>query len=145
MADGAKGVMGAIGESIVKPVKDEVGRAIEEGAQAIQGYPSKSQNQNKMDPNVNSNWRQEEVKIKKDDEIKKRRVMDFINTFKADYSSHQQKRRQEEQLKLQRQQQETQEKEAKKQEQIQKKQVQNQAVVAAQTRSETKAGKGVGG
>ena len=138
MSDGIKGAAQLIGEAVIKPVVDEVGKAIEEGVQTATGLKTapapkqNNQNQNLTDPQ----------KLQQDDARKKKNIMQFLQSYKQQEQLQRQKT---EQLNQQKQQEEVQETQEIKQYEFAKKQdsVQRQAELQrAKSRSERK---GAGG
>ena len=87
---------GSMGEAVVKPVSDEVGKAIEEGVQALTGnYSAKPKTQ---DPNLNP---QVQAQKQQSDMKKRNNIMAFINRFKTDKQALNQQRSMEQQKKQQ--------------------------------------------
>lgn len=128
MADGS-GLKGFVTESLVKPVVDEVGKALEVGVQSVTGTGS-------MDPATQQKKQEEDAK-RKDWALK---VIAWNRKLDDDARRVRMEKQQQEQQRLQVQ---TQEEQAKKQQIVVKKQQQAQVVREAQTRSEVR--KGVGG
>lgn len=125
-----------ISESLVKPVTDEVGKAIEEGAQSVVGggaYQNKP-----IDPVEQKRKQEEDVK-------KKQWAMNVINWNKQ-LDSAQQKVRQEQKQKEQQKKQEEEEKKKVKQFEVLEQQKKSQAMTALQRESrKTEIKGGVGG
>lgn len=90
MSDGDSSKLGAVAEAVVKPVVDEVGKALEIGVQSITGTGQMAT----LDP-------QEEAKKKQEEEIKKRNIKVFLNQFQTDQTRFNQQKQAEEQKKLQ--------------------------------------------
>lgn len=137
MSDGVKAGLGQvaadIGEAIVKPVADEVGKAIEQGAQSVAGTTQKP-----VDP-------QEKQRKDLENQKKKAWAMRVIDWHKQ-IQANQQKVRQENLQKTQAEGQKKNEENKVKQFQVVKKQEQQQQLSVAQVaerRSEIK--RGVGG
>lgn len=134
MSDGVKNIAGQViadvGEAVVTPVKDELGKAIEEGASTTFGIPIN------IDPLAQQKKREEEEKGKQQAE----KVIDWYQ--KIDQA--QAKVRQEKMEELQKkQQEENQQKQAKQYQVIQRQKQLPQAVAEAQRKTEVK--KGIGG
>ena len=135
MADGGKSGIGQlatdIGEAVIKPVVDEVGKVIEEGAQSIVGTPKA------LDPAV-------QQKKKVEEEKRKQWALKVIDWNKQ-LELAQQKVRQENLQKLQAQQQEEQQKKQVKQFRVIEKQQKDQQLTQIQreaTKAERKGGVG---
>ena len=92
MGDGDSSKLGAVAEAVVNPVIDEVGKALEIGAQSITGTGQMAT----LNP-------QEEAKRKQEEEIKKRNIKVFLNQFKTDQAGFNQQKQSDEQKKLQEQ------------------------------------------
>lgn len=123
-----------MGEAVIKPVTDEVGKAIEEGAQAIIGTPV----QKPIDP--------VEQKKKQEEDLKKKQwAMNVINWNKQ-LDVAQQKVRQEEKQKIQQKNQEEDEKKKIKQYEVMQQERKGQQMTALQKESrKTEIKGGVGG
>lgn len=117
-------------EALVKPVKDEVGKALEEGIQSTTGVKI---NPVPQDP-------QEEAKKKTEEAQKRQRVMQFLSQYRTDEQFFRQKKQEEEQKKQQ-ENQDDQQKMQVKQFEVQRRQ-ESLAVTQAKTRAETKGGVG---
>lgn len=129
MSDGIKGLVSDVGEAAVKPVVDEVGKALEQAAQSVVRGSGTGQNQNPPKP------AEDQAKL-----VEARRKIAFWKNL-ADAQARvraQEKAREEERLKA-----EEKKKEIKQFEVAKKQESLNTAVRAAQTRTEIK--KGVGG
>lgn len=136
MADGFKGMVADINEAVVKPVSDEVGRALEQGVQSVVKGPGQNATQNST-PQPNSQQIKQEEQIKL---VETRRKLDFWknlsdaqNKVRAEV-----KQKDEERLKV-----DEKKKEIKQFEVEKKKRSLSAAVREAQTKTEAK--KGVGG
>lgn len=126
-----------VGEAIVKPVSDEVGKAIEEGVQAITGNYKQPTSQ---DPNLNPQIQAQKQQL---DSKKRQNIMRFINQYNTDRQILQQQKVQEQQKKQQ-EAQEDQEKKMKVRqiEVVKDQQKQTLAQQQAKARSERKGGVG---
>lgn len=134
IAGAIKQIGGDINEAVVKPVSDEVGKAIEEGAQSVIG----SAPQKPLDP--------VEQKRKQEEDLKKKQwAMNVINWNKQ-LDSAQQKVRQEGKQKEQQQAQQDDEKKKVKQYEVLQQQKKGQQMTALQKESrKTEIKGGVGG
>lgn len=136
MTDGqGGGFKAAVEETIINPVQDEVGKAVETAQQSVFGTLDPAQLQKKQ---------QEAQQRKQEDDKKKQNVLKFIRELQEDEQRHKQLKQQE----MQKKQEEEQEEQEKKQREMSKEQQKsqdmvNQQVRDAQTRTETR--KGVGG
>lgn len=133
MADGGSSnsnLAETITQSVIEPVKDEIGKMVETGVQSITGSGAS------QDP-------QEEAKKKVEDDKKKQNVLRFIQQMQADEQRLKQQRIEESQ-KTQVESQEKAEEKQVKQFNIQKKAA-NTQVLEKQRSMEAGKGKGVGG
>lgn len=135
MSDGFKSAAQLIGEAVVKPVTDEVGKMVEQGVQSITGSQ-------KQDPqNKNDGGKVDPQKIAQDDAAKKQKALANIQRFNQQYQQQaqivQQKKIQADQ---ERNQQKAEEVQKVRQFEFAKKQQQNEALKRQQTRSERKIG-----
>lgn len=138
MSDGMKSGIGQItkdvSEAVVKPVTDEVGKAIEEGAQSVMGIPT----QKPLDPVEQKRKQEEDFKTKQ-------RAMYIINWHKQ-LDASQGKVRQEEKQQVQQKKQEEDEKKKVKQYEVLQQQKKSQQMTALQKESrKTEIKGGVGG
>lgn len=136
MSDGIKFGLSQIGadvrEAVVKPVTDEVGKAIEEGAQSVVGVTAKP-----VDPMVQQKKQEEELK-------KKQWAIQTIQRYKQIDEAQKKVREEKKQKEFQETQKEEEQKKVKQYELIKKRQERlPQQVAEAQRRTEVK--KGVGG
>ncbi|MBI4040186.1 hypothetical protein HY389_02425 [Candidatus Daviesbacteria bacterium] len=120
-----------VGEAVVKPVVDEFGKAVEEGAQTIAG------SQSSQDPQIQQRKQEEEQK-RKDWAL---RVIDWNKKLDADLQKVRQQKQQAEQQRLQSMQQQTQKEQAQIIEKQQKK-AQLTAVEREARKTELKGGVG---
>lgn len=149
MASGVGGIRGAVSEigeqvqqAVVKPVKDQVGQALEEGAQSVVDTPKPQQQAQQQNSQQKMQAiRQEESNIKQQDQVKIRNIHRFLNQFNTDSQRLGQLRQAEQQKKAQEEQEAVKKKEEKQLEE-QKKQAMHPAL-AAKGKSEIK--RGVGG
>lgn len=133
MADGVKGIATDINEAVVKPVADEVGKAIEQGTQSVV-YGSQATSVNP--PKSPEQIKQEEQKKLAE---ARRKIAWYKNLSEAQAKIRQeQKEKEAEKLKV-----EKEKKEIKQFEVVKKQQSQAAIVKEAQTKTEVK--KGVGG
>lgn len=134
MSDGIKGAvseaMEMVNESVVEPVKDEVGQLVEAGVQSITGSAA--------DP-------QKQMKKQQEDQRKMAEAKYKIDWWKQVAAQQAAAKQQQLQQKSEVKQEEQQEKQVKQYEVVQKKQDRAQEEAAARSRAESKAGKGVGG
>ena len=135
MGDGMSNAAKLMGEAVVKPVSDEVGKMVEMGVQSITGAPSGDDNQKTQD-------KPDPQKIAQDDAAKKRKALANIQQFNTQMTQNaktvQQQNEQKEQT---RKQEEVQETQKIRQFEFAKKQESNQRQVElqrAKTRSERK-------
>lgn len=137
MADGIKGMAQNIGEAVVKPVVDEVGKAIEIGAQSVlnKNPQQLQQTSSAMDP-------MQQQQVKQEEQIG---LVDARRKIKywQDLSAAQSKVREDQKKKEQERTQEDTQKKKIKQFEIQEKKKDNIALKQAQTKTESR--KGVGG
>ena len=138
MSDGMKSGIGQavadIHEAVIRPVTDEVGKAIEEGAQSVVGAPT----QKPVDPVEQQKKQEEDLK-------KKQWAMNVIN-WNKNLESAQQKVRQEEKQKEQQRKQEEEEQKKVKQYEVIQQQKKSQQMTALQKESrKTEIKGGVGG
>ncbi len=134
MADGIKGIAADISEAVVKPVSDEVGKAIEQGVQSVIKGPGQNSPSNQQ---INPQQIKQEEQVKLAETRRKldwwKNLADAQNKVRAE-----QKQKEEERLKVMEK-----KKEIKQFEVTKKKQALAASVREAQTRTEAK--KGVGG
>ncbi len=136
MADGIKGVVADIHEVVVKPVADEVGKAIEQGVQSVVKGPGQNATQNST-PQSNPQQIKQEEQTKL---IETRRKLDFWRNLSDAQNKVRAQERQKEEKRLKV---DEKKKEIKQFEVEKKKQSLIAAVREAQTKTEAK--KGVGG
>lgn len=136
MSDGSGGSFSKLGnvisEVVVNPVKDEAGKALEIGIQAVTGQGLQVQ-----DP-------QEEARKKQEEELKKQRIRDFLRKYQEDAQHFQQTKIQEQQQKQATLQEERQAKQVKQQIEIQE-QKKQQSIVEQTGKGRAEIKKGVGG
>lgn len=141
MADGiGQGIgqaIGAVAEAVVKPVADELGKAIEEGAQTIVSGP----------PAQSSPTDQSSGDKQKNDQEKIAKINQYVS-WQTKLEEEIEKVRKEKEQKILSQKQEDQQKmEVKQSEDLQKKQSESVSIALKreQTKSERRGGSGVGG
>lgn len=127
-----------VGEAIVKPVSDEVGKAIEEGVQAITGNYKQPQAQ---DPNLNPAVQAQKQQL---DNKKRQNIMRFISQYNTDKQILQQQKVKEQQKKQQEVQEDQEKKMKVRQIEVVKNQ-QKQTLAQQQARSRSERKGGVGG
>ena len=123
---------GFVAEAVIKPVQDEVGKALEVGVQSITG-----QGQQQLDP-------QEEANKKQEEELKKQRLRDFLRRYSEDQQRFQQTKNQEQQAKQAKIQEEQQAKQVRQVEVIEK-QKKQQSIVDQTGKGRAEVKKGIGG
>lgn len=131
----------SVGEAVVKPVSDEVGKAIEEGVQAITGSNPKPQN-SQPDPNLNPQLQAQKQQLEM---VKRQNVMRFINQFNTDKRIYEEQKIKEQQKKQQEQQEEQDKKMKVRQLEVVKEQKQQATVAQQQAKSRSERKGGVGG
>ena len=138
MADGISNTAKMVGEAIVKPVSDEVGKMVEAGVQSVSAKQPADDAQKKQNQNLPN-----KQQLAQDDAKKKQNVMQFLQNYKQQESALTQQRKQEEN---QKQQEEVQKKQEIKQFEFSKKQerqtMQQAELMRAKSRSERKGGAG---
>ncbi|MFH0937565.1 MAG: hypothetical protein V1808_04740 [Candidatus Daviesbacteria bacterium] len=135
MSDGIKGAVADVNEAVVKPVVDEVGKAIEEGVQSVVSGPPKASPQ---DPATQQTKQAEETK-------KKAWATHVIDWYKK-IDEEQAKVRQAKQQELtQKQQEEQQKKEVKQFESLQQEKKKEQLTAVQLAARATEIKRGVGG
>lgn len=122
-----------ISEAVVKPVVDELAKAVEEGVASLNPFQSNTTN-----PQDDAKKEQETQKKKQEDETKKRNIKQFFDAMQANESALKQQKNQEVQKKQQEGSEEQEKKQVKQFEIVKKKE--NIAVVQKQTKVETKRG-----
>lgn len=135
MADGIKGIAVDIHEAVVKPVSDEVGKAIEQGVQSVVKGPGQNPPSNQTPVNPAQKKQEEQTQL-----AETRRKLDFWRNLSEAQNQvrAEQRKKEEERLKV-----EEKKKEIKQFEVEKKKRSLSAAVREAQTKTEAK--KGVGG
>ncbi len=140
MSDGIKAGIGQavkdVGEAVVKPVADEVGKAIEEGVQSVVSGP-------KTNPPIGRQIDPVAQQKRHEDEAKRKTWAEHVINWNQQIQTSQDKVRQEEKQKLQAKKQEDQQKQEVKQYkaiEAQKKDQQITAIRREQTKTERKGG-----
>lgn len=133
---GPKSGIGAVlkgaGEAVANPVKDEVGKMIETGVQSVVGT---GQMQQVQTPDEQKKFQERQIEVQKNDAQKKQYWQSFLSQLAQNeqhFKQQQAEKQQEEQVVEQQEEQKKQQKEAVKQ------QKKDEAIVAAQTRTEAK-------
>ncbi len=121
-----------LGEAVVKPVIDEVGKMIETGVQSV------TQTQTQVDPAG-------EVRRKAEEERKKRNINRFLEQYQSDSIRHQQQVQSARQKKIEESQKVAEGKQVEQFEVQEKQQSMTKAQVIAKTQTERKPGQGAGG
>lgn len=138
MADGFSNAAKLVGEAIVKPVTDEVGKMVETGVQSVTAKQPADDTQKKQNQNLPN--RQQ---LAQDDAKKKQNIMQFLQNYKQQESTLKQQRQQEthqkEQVEVQKKQEIKQFEFAKKQ---QRQTMQQAELMRAKSKSERKGGAG---
>lgn len=126
-------VVNAISEAVVKPVVDELAKAVEEGVASLNPFQS-----NTTDPQDEAKKAQEEQKRKQEEEVKKRNIKQFFDGMQANENALWQEKNQQAQIKQQASAEENEKKQVKQFEIVKKKE--NMAVIQKQTKVESKRG-----
>lgn len=137
MADGVKGAMQNIGEAVVKPVIDEVGKAIETGTQSVLNRPPSGQQP--TTPSLDPALQQQAQATEQVGLSDARRKIKYWQDLASAQAKVREDQRQKEQERLQ----EDPQRSKIKQFEIQEKKKQNIALQQAKTKTEVR--KGVGG
>lgn len=148
MSDGSGGggfakIGGLVSEALVKPVKDEVGLALETAISSITGQATATAVTNPQDPGQAAQAQQEQAVKKQQEDQKKINIRSYIQQLQVDEQRFTTQKQKDTQQKYQKQQEEQQEKQVK-QFEVMKKQERAQSINLASAKNKEIKG-GVGG